>query len=153
MHPPAPNSPETHVSPANALSARQTAWSIAALLLIALTVVNVGMVMLTLARFSLAFMLSNGINVLLVWGLNRTKSWARYGTIAWELIGIGLALAVAVQTGATSDLFVTVLLQGGILVPLVGPPHKAKNAIGILLFVFGFSLTVYALLTQRVVVR
>lgn len=133
--------------------ARGTAWRIAAWLLVALTVLNVGMIVLTLSRFGLAFMFSNGINLVLAWGLSRTKSWARTGTVIWEALGIGLAVAVAVQSGATSDLLVTALLQGGILLPVIGPPHKVKNAIGILLFVFGLGLTAYALLMQRVIIR
>ena len=36
-------------------------------------------------------------------------------TVIWEALGISLPLALAVQSGATSDLLVTVLLQGGIL--------------------------------------
>jgi hypothetical protein len=133
--------------------ARETAWRIAGGLLVALTLLNIGMVMLTLSRFGLGFALQNGVNLVLAWGLNRTKPWARYGTIVWEALGIGLAVAVAVQSGATSDLLVTALLQGGILLPVIGPPHKVKNAIGILLFAFGFFLAIYALFTQRVIIR
>lgn len=138
---------------AAAVEAREAAWRVASGLLVTLVILNTGMVLLTLGRFGVAFFISNGINGVLAWGLNRTKPWARVATIVWEAIGIGLAVAVAIQSGATSDLLVTALLQGGILLPLIGPPHKAKSAIGILLFVFGFILAAYALLTQRVIVR
>lgn len=153
MNLPNRNLSETQKAEAEAIASRESAWRVAAGLLIALILLNIGMVMLTLSRFGIAFALSNTINLALAWGLNRTKPWARYATIVWEALGIGLAVAVAVQSGATSDLLVTALLQGGILLPLVGPPHKVKNAIAIVLFVFGFTLTVYALLTQRVLVR
>lgn len=94
-----------------------------------------------------------GINSYSCLGLIQTKSWARIMTVIWEALGISLALALAVQSGATSDLLVTVLLQGGILLPLIGPPHKAKNVIGIVLFVFGLGITLVAFMAQRVVVR
>jgi len=153
MHLSTQSQPEDRYAKAEALRARQVAWRTSAAMLIALTVLNTGMVIVTYSRFGTWFMVSNGINLILALGLIQTKSWARILTAIWEALGVLLALALAVQSGATSDLLVTVLLQGGILLPLIGPPHKAKNVIGVLLFVFGLGITMSAFLTQRVIVR
>lgn len=153
MHPSTPSQSLDLYAQAQALRARQVAWRTSATMLIALTVLNAGMVIITYSRFGTWLMVSNGINLILALGLFQTKSWARILTVIWEALGILLALALAVQSGATSDLLVTGLLQGGILLPIVGPPHKVKNVIGILLFFLGLSITMLAFLTQRVVVR
>ena len=153
MHLPTRKLSEDQLTQAEALRARQVAWRTSAAMLIALTVLNTATVILTFSQFSTWFMVSNGINLILAMGLIQTKSWARILTAIWEALAILLALALAVQNGATSDLLVTGLLQGGILLPLIGPPHKAKNLISILLFVFGLGFTAIAFLTQRVIVR
>lgn len=153
MHLSTLSQPEDKCAQAKALRARQVTWRTSAVMLIALTALNAGMVIITVSRFSTWFMVSNGINLILALGLIQTRSWARILTVIWEALGILLALALAIQSGATSDLLVTGLLLGGILLPLIGPPHKAKNAIGILLFLFGLGITLSAFLTQRVIVR
>ena len=153
MHLSTQSQPEDQYAKAEALRARQVAWRTSAAMLIALTVLNAGMVIITYSRFGTWFMVSNGINLILALGLIQTKSWARILTVVWEALGILLAMVVAQQLGATNDLVVTALLLGGILLPLIGPPHKLKNLVGILLFVFGLGITVIALLTQRVIVR
>ena len=153
MHLSTQSQPEDKYAQALALLAKQVAWRTSAAMLIALIVLNVGMVIITVSRFGTWFAVSNGINLILALGLIQTRSWARIMTVIWEALGISLALALAVQSGATSDLLVTVLLQGGILLPLIGPPHKAKNVIGIVLFVFGLGITLVAFMAQRVVVR
>ena len=153
MHLSTQSQPEDKYAQALAVLAKQVAWRTSAAMLIALIVLNVGMVIITVSRFGTWFAVSNGINLILALGLIQTRSWARIMTVIWEALGISLALALAVQSGATSDLLVTVLLQGGILLPLIGPPHKAKNVIGIVLFVFGLGITLVAFMAQRVVVR
>ena len=153
MHLPTQELPKDPLTQAEAVLARQIAWRTSAAMLIAFTVLNASMVILTFSPFSTGFMVQNGINLILAVSLIQTKSWARNLTVIWEALAILLAVALAVQNGATSDLLVTGLLQGGILLPMIGPPHKAKNLISILLFVFGLGITAMAFLTQRVIVR
>lgn len=121
-------------------------------MLVALTVLNVAMVMLTRSLFSVAFMVSNGLNLLLAYGLYYGKSWARLLTVVRVLLGVALAVATAVTQGAFYDLAVTALLLGGIGLPLVGPPHRLKTVAGYALFTLGVISTVVALLSQLIAV-
>lgn len=121
-------------------------------MLIALTVLNVAMVILTGSLFSVWFMLSNGLNLLLAAGLLRGWPWTRYLTILRALLGVLLGL-VGVSQGAIIDFVITTLLLGGIGLPLIGRATRLKNALGFLLFALGAVGTLIALMTQLVVVK
>ena len=63
----------------------------AAGMLLALTVINVGAVMLTASTFSALFMITTFINVALALALRQMLSWGRILTLARCLLGIALA--------------------------------------------------------------
>ncbi len=131
---------------------KESAWRTASNLLFALTVINVGAVMLTASTFSTLFMITTIVNITLALGLRQMQSWGRILTLARCLLGIALALALAVNQGAVLDAIVTALLLTGIGLPILGPPHKAKSLIGVGLFTLGGAATVVALLSSWVTV-
>lgn len=131
---------------------KESAWRTASNLLLALTVINVGAVMLTASTFSTLFMVTTIVNIALALGLRQMQSWGRILTLARCLLGIALALALAVNQGAVLDAIVTTLLLAGIALPILGPPHKPKSLIGVGLFALGGAATVVALLSSLVTV-
>lgn len=131
---------------------KKSAWRMASGMLLALTVINVGAVMLTASTFSTLFMITTIVNIALALALRQMQSWGRILTMARCLLGITLALAVAATQGAYLDGIVTTLLLAGIALPILGPPHKAKSLIGVGLFVLGGFATVIALLSSLVAV-
>lgn len=129
---------------------RASAWRIAAGLLFALTVINIGAVMLTASTFSAMFMIATILNIALALALRAMQSWARILTLARCLLGIALAIALAVTEGAVNDAVVTTLLLAGIALPILGPPHRMKSLAGIAIFALGGIATVTALLAALV---
>ena len=105
MHQSTQSQPEDKYAQALAALAKQVAWRTSAAMLIALMVLNVGMVIITASRFGTWFAVSNGINLILALGLIQTRSWARIMTVIWEALGILLALALAVQTIRDGDCY------------------------------------------------
>ncbi|MCO5244819.1 MAG: hypothetical protein M9927_13500 [Anaerolineae bacterium] len=131
---------------------KESAWRMASNLLFALTIINVGAVMLTASTFSTLFMITTIVNIALALGLRQMQSWGRILTVARCLLGIALAVAVAATQGAYLDAVVTTLLLAGIALPILGPPRKAKSLVGAGLFTLGGVATVIALLSSLVAV-
>lgn len=132
---------------------KESAWRMAAGMLLALTVINVGAVMLTASTFSTLFMITTFINVVLALALRQMQPWGRILTLARCLLGIALAVVIAATQGAYLDGLVTTLLLAGIALPILGPPHRVKSLIGVGLFVLGGAATVGALLSSLVAVN
>jgi hypothetical protein len=133
-----------------ALAARQAAWRTSSALLAALTMLNFVLVPVIDARIDNSFVLTNGINLLLAFGLWKLWTWARYLTLLRVLLGIALALSVAAQSGAVLDTMIGVLIMGSIGLPILGPPHRAKNALAAALFLLALVGTGLALLSELI---
>ncbi len=143
----------THVSSADpAAEARASAWRLAGWLLLALTALNVTAVILTASLFDVWFFISAILNVALALALRQMLSLGRILTLARCLLGIALAITVAVTQGAVLDAIVTTLLLAGIALPILGPPRRTKSLVGVGLFVLGCVATAVALLSSLVVV-
>jgi hypothetical protein len=138
---------------AEALRARQYAWRTSAAMLLALTVINAGLVILTRSRFDTYFVVTNGLNLILAAGLVSGASWARVLTILRAGLGILLALVTGFSQGVSADALVTLLLLGGIALPLIGAPRQVKSYAAIALFLLGLSTTLFAFFGQLVVVN
>ena len=120
--------------------------------LLALTGLNVAAVILTVSRFDIWFFITAILNVALALALRQMITLGRILTLVRCLLGIALALVVAVPQGAVLDAAVTFLLLAGIALPILGPPHRVKSLVGVGLFVLGCIATAGALLASRVVV-
>lgn len=142
---------EERVAQLQAIGARQTAWRVAAALLVGLVTLNAVMVIYTRSPFSVWFVLVNSINLLLAVGLAQLRAWARYLTVLRALLGILLAL-VGVAQGALIDFIITALLLAAIALPLIGRPQPVKNVAAALLFAAGVFATMAAVISQLVVV-
>lgn len=150
MEPPIQPTYEERVAELQAASARQKAWLVAAALLGGLILLNTLMVIYTRAPFSALFVVTNGINLLLIVGLLQMRSWARILTILRAALAVLLAL-VGISQSNIIDFGVTTFLFAGIALPLIGPPHAIKNIVAALLFMVGLFGTMAALVTQLVV--
>ena len=129
---------------------RQAAWRTSSALLAALTMLNFVLVPVIDARIDNSFVLTNGINLLLAFGLWNLWAWARYLTLLRVLLGIGLAIVVAAQSGAVLDTMIGLLIMGSIGLPILGPPHRAKNALAAALFLLALVGTGLALLSELI---
>ena len=135
-----------------AVEARSSAWRLASWLLLALTGLNVAAVILTVSRFDIWFFITAILNVALALALRQMITLGRILTLVRCLLGIALALVIAVTQGAVLDAAVTFLLLAGIALPILGPPHRVKSLVGVGLFVLGCIATAGALLASLVVV-
>ncbi len=142
---------EERVTQLQAIDARQTAWRLAAALLIGLITLNAVTVIYTRSPFSAWFVLVNSINLLLAVGLAQLRSWARYLTVLRALLGMLLALTGVAQ-GALIDFVITALLLTGIALPLIGRPRPVKNVVAAVLFAAGVFATMAAVISRLVVV-